>query len=60
MELGTISSQKEWSGSGTAAQRVVGVPSLEVSQNLGDVTMRDVGSGHGGVGLGDLGDLSQP
>ena len=27
-------------------------PSMEVSQSRGDVALRDVGSGHGGVGLG--------
>ena len=27
-------------------------PSLEVFQNCGDVALRDVGSGHGGNGLG--------
>ena len=31
---------------------VVGSPSLELFQNRGDVALRDVGSGHGGVGLG--------
>ena len=41
---------KEWSGSGTAAQGVVGSPSMEVLQNCGDVALRDVVSGHGGVG----------
>ena len=29
---------------------VVGSPSLEMFQNCGDVALRDVGSGHGGVG----------
>ena len=33
-------------------------PSLEGSQSCGDVALRDVGSGHGGGGLGlDLGIL---
>ena len=45
-------------------REVVGPPSLEVFQNRGDVALRDVGSGHGGVGsavgLGDLGQLFQP
>mgnify|MGYP001858437632 CR=1 FL=1 len=39
-------------------REVVEAPSLEVSKNRGDVTLRDVVSGHGGgglmVGLGDL------
>ena len=48
--LGRISSLKEWSGSGTAAQGVVGSPSMEVFKNHGDVAPRDVVSGHGGVG----------
>jgi len=30
----------------------VGSPSMEVFQNCGDVALRDVGSGHGGVGWG--------
>ena len=30
----------------------MGSPSLEVFQNRGDVALRDVGSGHGGGGLG--------
>ena len=30
----------------------MGSPSLEVSQSRGDVALRDVGSGHGGDGLG--------
>ena len=40
---------------------VVGSPSLGVFQSHGDVALRDVGSGHGGVvgvGFGDLGDLN--
>ena len=32
-------------------REVVGSPSLEVFQNRGDVALRDVVSGHGGVGL---------
>ena len=39
-------------------------PSLEVFKNHVDVALRDVVSGHGGVGLvvglGDLSDLFQP
>jgi len=41
-------------------REVVGSPSTEVFQNRGDVALRDVGSGHGGVGLGDLRGLFQP
>jgi len=33
-------------------REVVGSPSLEVFQNRGDVALRDVGSGHGGVSWG--------
>ena len=33
-------------------REVVGSPSMEVFQNRGDVALRDVGSGHGGVGWG--------
>lgn len=33
-------------------------PSLEVSKNSGDVAPRDVISGHGGVGLGELRGIS--
>ena len=36
----------------TAAPGVVGAPSLEVLRGPGDVALRDVGSGHGGVGWG--------
>jgi len=35
-----------------AAQGVVESPSLEVSENCGDVALRDVASRHGGGGLG--------
>ena len=35
-----------------AAQGVVGSPPMEVFQNPGVVAVRDVGSGHGGGGLG--------
>ena len=41
--LGKISSPKEWSSIGTAAQRVMESPSLEVFQNHGH--------GWGGLGL---------
>ena len=43
-------------------QEVLGSPSLEVSQNHGDVALRDVVMGtvgYVGVGLGDLGGLLQ-
>ena len=33
-------------------RKVVGSPFLEVSKESGDVALRDVGSGHGGVGWG--------
>jgi len=61
--LGNISSQKEWLGTGTAAQGVVESPSLEVFMNHGDVALRDVVMntvGWVGVGLGDLRGLFQP
>ena len=41
-------------------REVVGSPSLEVFEERGDVALRDVVSGHGGVGLGGLGGLFQP
>ena len=56
--LGNIPSQKEWSGSGTAAQGVLGSPSLEVFQSRGDAALRDV-LRVVGVGLGDLSGLFQ-
>ena len=40
--LGNISSPKEWRCSGTAAQRVVESPTLNVFQNGGDVALRNV------------------
>ena len=49
---GITSCQIEWLDTGTAAQGVVGSPSLEVLQNSGDVALRDVVSGHGRVGWG--------
>jgi len=48
--LGETSSEKEQSGSGTAAQGVVGSLALEVLQNCGDVALRDVVSGHSRTG----------
>ena len=55
--LGKISSLKEHCCSGTAAQGVVGSPSLEVLQNR-DTALGDTVTGHGGGGLtGGLGDL---
>ena len=54
---GIISSLKEQSGSGTGW---VGPPSLGVSQSRVDVALRDVGSGHGGGGLGVPTGLLQP
>ena len=45
-------------------RKVVEAPSLEVFKNCGDVTLKDVVSGHGGggliVGLDDLSGLFQP
>ena len=44
-------------------REVVGSLSLQVFQNQGDVALRDMVSGHGGmvwVGLGDLEGLFQP
>ena len=35
-------------------REVEGSPFLDVFQNHRDVALRDVGSGHGGGGLGDL------
>ena len=62
--LGKISSPKEWSSIGTAAQRVVESPSLEVFQNHGDVALRDTASGHGagrlGLEIDNLSGLFQP
>ena len=50
--LGEISSLKEWSGIGTAAQGVLESLSLEVVKSHGDVALRDMVSGHGGMGWG--------
>ena len=50
--LGNISSPKERCCSGTAAQEVVGSPSMEELQNCGDVVLRNMVSGHDGGGLG--------
>ena len=63
MLLGKVSPEKEWCCSGTAAQGMVGSPSLEVFQSHGDVAVRDVVMGVGGrvgVGLGGLSGLFQP
>ena len=46
--LGMIPSPKERSGA--AAQGVVGSSSLEAFKNHGDVALKDVVSGHGGMG----------
>jgi len=45
-------SPREWWSIGTATQGVVGALSPEVFQSCGDVALRDVGSGHGGLGWG--------
>ena len=50
--LGKIYSPKEWCCSGTAAQGGGAVPILEVFRCRRDVALRDVVSGHGGVGWG--------
>ena len=50
--LGKTYSHERWCCCGTAAHGGGGSPSLEVFQNRGDVALRDVGSGHGGVGWG--------
>ena len=42
---GKSASQKDWQCSGTAAQGVVELPSLEVFKNLEDVALWDVVSG---------------
>ena len=57
--MGNISSHKERCCSGTAAQGGGGVTAPGGVQR-GAVAPREVGSGHGGGGLGDLGGLSQP
>ena len=49
---GTISSPKSGAAVAQLHTEVVGSPSLEVLQNHGDVALRAVGSGHGGV-VGD-------
>ena len=58
--LGSISSPKEWSDTGTAAQGMVGSPSLKVFKNDGDVARRAMITGHGGDGLEWALGLSQP
>lgn len=49
--LGEISYLSEWWCVGTAAQGVLGSPSLRVFQNRGDVALRDTVSGYGGEEL---------
>jgi len=49
--LGNISSPKERCCSGTAAQEVVGSPSMEELQNCGDVTLRNMVRGYDGGGV---------
>jgi len=46
--FGKIYSQKEWQGIRT--REVMESPSLEVLKSHGDVALRDVVSGHGGMG----------
>lgn len=59
--LGTIYLQEEWWCIGTGGPGKVGSPSLGVFQSRGDVALRGVGSGRGGVGWGDdLTGLFQP
>jgi len=48
--LGNISSPKEQSGTAQLPREWWDHFSLEVLQSHGDVALRDVGSGHGGVG----------
>ena len=50
--LGKNSSLEEWCCGGRAVWGVVGSPSLEVFWNHGDVALRDVVSGGGGMGWG--------
>ena len=50
--LGNISSQREQCCSGTDAQGGGGVTVHGGVKECGDVALRDVGSGHGGVGWG--------
>ena len=62
--LGNVPSLKEHCCSGTAAQGVVGSPSMEVFKNHGDVAARAMVSGHGKdglpIGLDNLRALFQP
>jgi len=52
--LGEISSEKEKSGGDwqRLPGEVVESPSMEVLKNCGDVALRDVVSGHSGMGWG--------
>lgn len=47
-----VKSPKEWQCNGTAAQGVERSPSLEVSEDRGDVALRAAVSGHGVMGWG--------
>ena len=49
-ELEKFLLQKSSAAVAQLPREVVGSPSLGVLQNHGDVALRDVGSGHGGVG----------
>ena len=50
--LGTIPSPKSGWALAQLPTELGGSSSLGVSQSRGDVALRDVGSGHGAVGLG--------
>lgn len=59
-----ISSEEDWQCSGTAAQGVVGLPSLEVLKNHRDGALKDMVNGQGEnelmAGFDDLHGLFQP